>query len=162
MNYKALSLVSLALVIVGCTGISGNVVVEVGDAVSVDYTGFLSDGSVFDTSIGGEPLTFTTGQRMMLPDFEEAIIGMNIGEEKTFTLSPSQAYGERNSELIVELNKTIISEMIGEELFVGMQLYSDTGTATVIGIDEVNATLDLNHPLAGMELTFTVKLLSIN
>ena len=98
----------------------------------------------------------------MIPGFEQSIIGMKQGEQKTFTLSPAQAYGEWDSSLVTEINKTLLAEMIGAELYVGMELYTnDYRPVTIIDIGDVNATLDLNNPLAGKELTFTVKVLSI-
>jgi len=150
--------------IIGVPSITGAaVVVGSGSQVTVEYTGSYTNGTVFDSSVGREPLSFTVGQGMMIPGFEAEIIGMRVGEEKTFTLTPSQAYGERLDELIVEFNKSELTNMVGSDLEPGMVLYGANGmTAIVVSVGEVNATLDLNHPLAGMSLIFEVKVLSIS
>lgn len=158
---KKIGLIALTILITGCTGMTGNTVKN-GDSVSITYIGTFSDGTVFDSSNSSNPLTFTIGNGEMISGFENALIGMSVGEEKTFTLNPSEAYGERSNELIAEVNKSLITDQIGEELEAGMMLYSESGIVTVLEVGEENVTLDLNHPLAGRELTFRVMILSVN
>jgi len=171
MNNKRLMLVLMIVIIpiamfiipsiTGGAIISGAVITD-GVTVSLDYTGTLANGTVFDTSIGRVPLSFTTGQDQMIPGFEAAVIGMSVGQEKTFTLSPSEAYGEPLSELVIEYNRTELETSLGAEVTEGMTLMTSTGAqATIVGVSDVNVTVDFNHPLAGKELTFTIKILSI-
>ncbi len=132
----------------------------IGDTVLVHYTGTLDNGEVFDSSSGREPLRFTLGAGSMIPEFEQAIIGMNRGEEKTFTILSGNAYGPKT----LELGKDSIA--VQEELQVGQRLRMVTeegrvmeGTVTAVGDDTVSV---LNtHPLAGENLTFAVQLVEI-
>lgn len=66
---------------------------KAGDTVSVNYTGRLSDGTVFDSSEGKEPLTFTLGAGQIIPGFEQGIVGMQAGGARVITIPPSLAYG---------------------------------------------------------------------
>lgn len=157
----ALSLFALVF-LAGCTGVTGNAVIKSGDKITLDYTGTLSDGTVFDSSQGAKPLEFTVGNNEMIPGFEAAIIGLGVNSEKTFTLSPAEAYGEYVPGLVFDINRTELVSMIGEEPYVGMLLYSANAVATVVNVSDVNVSIDMNHPLAGKSLTFSVKILSIN
>ena len=75
-----------------------------GDLVSVDYIGTLTDGSEFDSSIGrGEPLQFTLDSGQMIQGFNDAVLGMSVGETKTVTLSPAEAYQDYNADRIVQV-----------------------------------------------------------
>lgn len=133
-----------------------------GDLVVVQYVGTLADGTVFDAS-QEEPLEFVLGQGMLIPGFEEAITGMQAGEEKTFTLSAEEAYGPRTDET-QEIPLEEFGEQAPEE---GMMInIIDPETqqqqpATVIEVGAETATLDLNHPLAGEELTFEVEVVDV-
>jgi peptidylprolyl isomerase len=135
-----------------------------GDVVRVDYTGTLEDGTVFDTSLGREPIEFTLGAGEMIPGFEEAVLGMEIGETKTFTIPPEEAYGPRYDELIMEVPLSDLPEGLDPE--VGQQLQSTRSDGqmiivTVVEISETSITVDANHPLAGKDLTFEIELVSI-
>lgn len=166
MNPNKVLIAAIVLVILGVLlftpAITGGAVIKPGDKISLDYTGTLTDGTVFDTSVGNQPLEFTAGAGQMITGFDKAVIGMRLGEEKKFTLKPEEAYGSRLDELTMSMNKTELSDMIGQEPYLGMVLYSASGSVTVIGLNEENVTLDLNHPLAGKELTFDIKILKIN
>ncbi|MFT4343421.1 MAG: FKBP-type peptidyl-prolyl cis-trans isomerase [Candidatus Woesearchaeota archaeon] len=135
-----------------------------GNTVSVHYTLTLEDGSVADSSLNMEPLTFTIGAQQMIPGFEQAIIGMSVGETKEFSVPSSEAYGEYDPALV----ETIAREDLGieEELEEGMmlQMMTETGMPTQVEIVEVTdetITIDLNHPLAGETLYFDVEVISI-
>jgi len=142
--------------------ITGAAVIVKGNNVTLHYTGKYDDGTTFDTSIGSEPLSFVIGQGLMIPGFEMEVLGMKVGETKTFTLSPEEAYGNRYDELIIDYNKTELEEVIGSEITEGMVLTGSNGAPVeVIAVNEENATIDLNHPLAGETLTFEVTILNI-
>lgn len=136
-----------------------------GDTVKVHYTGKLDDGSVFDTSENREPLEFTLGQGQLIPGFEKAVIGMEEGNKTTVTIPSDEAYGERQTELEVQVS---LEELPSEiEPKVGMQLQlkqNESGQAIPVQVTEVTdetVTLDANHPLAGKDLTFDIELVNI-
>lgn len=136
---------------------------QAGDLVAVEYVGTLASGEVFDAS-QGEPLEFVLGDGMILPGFEQAIVGMEVGETSTFTLSPAEAYGER----VEQTQEVPIEEFGDEQPEVGMPLTlidpetQQPVTATILEVGEEMVTLDMNHPLAGEELTFEVELLDVS
>jgi len=152
------------LLISGCNLIPGMARVKDGDTIEVNYTGKLSDGTVFDTSAGRSPIAFTLGDGRVIPGFEKAIVGMKVGEKKTVTIPASEAYGPHRDELVVEVpREKIPRDMIPE---VGQQLQSkaDNGStivATITKVSETTVTLDANHPLAGKDLTFEIELVKI-
>lgn len=137
--------------------------VKKGDKVKVHYTGTLEDGSVFDTSEGGDPLEFEVGSGQIIEGFEKCIIGMEEGEEKSFTVPPEEAYGPHRKELVGKLPK---EQVAGFDVKVGsvLQLETKDGEvfeANVTKVEEDGITVDLNHPLAGQALNFKVKLVSL-
>lgn len=167
MKIKKILPIIILIAVIGIfitPSITGNaVIIKQGDSVSLEYTGTLSDGTVFDTSVGRGPLTFTAGAGQMIQGFDQAVMGMQVGEEKTFTLQASEAYGEAIPEYIISMNRTEIELTTGQELEIGMQLQASNGmVVTITDLNEENATIDFNHPLAGKELTFNIKILSIN
>lgn len=136
--------------------------VENGKKVKVHYTGKLVDGEVFDTSEGREPIEFTVGQGMMIKGFEEGVLNMESGEKKTIEIEASEAYGESNSELFREVEK---SKLEGVEYEVGTRLEAQTpngGVPVVVSeIKEDVVVLDMNHPLAGKKLIFDLELVEV-
>ena len=139
-------------------------VAKKGDAVLVHYRGELSDGSVFDESTGGDPLQFTVGSGMLIPDFEAAVEGMNEGDAQTIHIEAANAYGEYRDDLLIAVDRTQfppnIDPVIGQQL----QLTQPDGHPLVVVVREVTdatVTLDANHALAGKNLTFNIKLVEI-
>ena len=134
-----------------------------GDSVSVHYTGTTSDGNQFDSSVGSDPIEFTLGSGQMIRGFEDAVYGMKVGETKTVTLPPDQAYGPRNENLVMELNPEDFpggSPEVGQRLqvtFAGGRVDS----AVVTEVSETTVTVDANFFLAGKDLTFEIKLVSM-
>ncbi len=157
-NYFALAIVIL-LGIILVNGCGGPVLAKSGDTVRVHYTGRLTDGTEFDTSIGGEPLEFTLGQGQTISGFEKAVIGMKVGESKTIAIPVDEAYGPRRDDLIVEVGRDKLPPDIIPE--VGMQLQTSQGIITIIDVTETTIQLDANHPLAGQDLTFDIELVEI-
>ena len=134
-----------------------------GSKVKVHYTGTLSDGSVFDSSEGRAPFEFTIGENQVVAGFENNIKDMKLNEEKTFKIKASDAYGEKIDELIKEIPRN----KFPPEIDVGGRLIlkSPEGQsihAVVTEIKDDSVVIDLNHPLAGKELTFKVKVVGIN
>ena len=152
--------VSLVLLVVMLiTGCSGPELAEVGDTVKVHYTGRMTDGTVFDTSVGSEPMEVTLGEGRLIPGFEQAVTGMQVGESKTVTIPVDEAYGQRRDELIFEVERDELPEDIEPEA--GMQLPTSQGVVTIIEVSETMVTIDANHPLAGQDLTFDIELIEI-
>lgn len=135
-----------------------------GDKVKVHYTGTLSDGTQFDSSVGGDPLEFVLGQGQLIPGFEEAVADMRLGESRVVTILADEAYGPRYDELLQEVPRDLIPESI--ELIEGLALQGQAPDGhpmryTVVSFTEESVTLDGNHPLAGQDLTFALELVAI-
>lgn len=142
-----------------------NITARQGDKVKVHYRGRLEDGSEFDTSVGSDPLVFMIGSGEVIPGFEEAATGMAIGEMKTFSIAPEQAYGPHRDELVVEMPAECFPEDIVPEPGMQLKLVDENGDeipVIVIDVDEESVTLDANHPLAGKVLTFDIEMLEIS
>ncbi len=135
--------------------------IEKGDTVKVHYTGKLNDGSVFDSSEDREPLEFTLGGGQLIPGFEKAVNGMEVGDSTTVDIPVDEAYGKRRDELELEVSK---AELPGDaEPEVGMQLQMKqqgserTIPVRITEVEEEKVTIDANHPLAGKDLTFDIE-----
>ncbi len=137
---------------------------KVGDVVRVHYKGYFDDGTVFDTSRNAEPFEFTLGNDMVIPGFENAILGMEVGDVRTVEISPEEGYGERREDLVIEIDKNQVPPEIQPEVGMMLQLQSGQGEAIpvmVSAIGETTITLDGNHPLAGKKLNFEIELVEI-
>ena len=137
--------------------------IKEGSKVTLHYTGTLDDGSVFDSSEGRDPLTFTVGQHEVIRGFEEGVEGLNAGEEKTIDITPEHGYGPKHEQMVQKVPKELFKDFSPEK---GQQigLMSKEGQqmmATVLDVDDKMVTLDLNHPLAGKNLHFKVKIVSV-
>lgn len=135
--------------------------VENGDVVKVHYTGKLEDGHIFDSSVGKEPLEFTIGMGMVIDGFENGIIGMKQGETKTVTIPPELAYGQRNEEYKISVDRNNLPPDIEPEIGLGLTLFSPDGqpiNVTITQFDDLNITLDANPQLAGKTLIFDLEL----
>ncbi|MCL4391503.1 MAG: peptidylprolyl isomerase [Candidatus Parvarchaeota archaeon] len=141
------------------SNVNGNPVKK-GDKVSVFYTGYLEDGSVFDSNEGREALSFEVGAQQVIEGFDNAVLGMKVGESKSVTIPPEQAYKERQEEMVIKIPKT---QFQGEEIKEGMMVSSNNGMrATVVSVNQDDVTLDFNSPLAGKTLKFDIKIAAIN
>ena len=140
-------------------------IVKKGDKVKVEYTGTLEDGSVFDSSNKyDKPIEFTVGSGQLIKGFENAVIGMKVGEEKEIKIPPEEAYGQHNSELVKDMPRNIFSE--NKEMTPGMIFLVNLQDGRQIPvwiskISENSVTVDLNPPLAGKTLTFKIKIVEI-
>jgi len=135
-----------------------------GDTVKVHYTGTLEDGTVFDSSKDRDPLEFTVGKGQLIKGFENAVLGMSIGETKTVRIPSNEAYGTRRDELILKFNKTDFPTNIEPKEGLVLNLRSPDGRTMMAEITEVSVdsvTLDANHPLAGRDLTFKIDLVEV-
>ena len=135
-----------------------------GDTVKVHYTGTLQNGAQFDSSAEREPLQFTLGEKKVIPGFEDAVLGMSVGDTKTVTIPAAKAYGPRNEEAVQEFPRSALPEHL--ELSIGLRLQTETpdGRPTLLTVTELTedtVTFDANHPLAGEDLTFKLELAEI-
>lgn len=135
-----------------------------GDTVQVHYTGRLNDGTVFDSSEGRDPLSFTLGENQVIPGFNDAIVDMAIGDKKTVEIPVDQAYGPSQDELVMPVPRDQfppdITPEVGQQLQVGGP-GGEVMVVTVTNVKEDIVTLDANPPLAGEDLTFDIELVAI-
>ncbi len=135
--------------------------VNEGDSVRVHYEGRFEDGEVFDSSEGREPLEFEVGSNQLIPGFSKAVIGMAIGDSKTVTLPPAEAYGDHDPQRIQRADL----EVLPDGVKVGDRLQAQSGehqiVVEVVEINDEGATLDANHPLAGKTLVFDIQVIGL-
>lgn len=140
--------------------------VEKGNKIKVDYEGRFENGEIFDTSKHGDhshPLEFEAGMGMVVPGFDAAVIGMEIDEEKEFTLKPEEAYGMPDERAIQKVPKENFPPEAKEGMSIGIPLPDGQKIpAKITKMDDNEVTIDMNHPLAGKTLIFKIKLLEIN
>jgi peptidylprolyl isomerase len=135
-----------------------------GDTVKVNYTGKLNDGTVFDTTTGRSPLEFTIGEGHLIPDFEQAVIGMAPGESKSVQIASENAYGPRRDEMVMTVERKDLPEGLEPQVNQKLQVQQPNNQPFVVTVTEVSEesiTLDANHPLAGKDLTFDIHLAEI-
>ena len=137
--------------------------VKNGDKVRIHFTGRFSNGHVFATSQGREPIELTVGDEGIMPGFREALVGMMPGESRTARIAASKAFGDRREDLILRLDATILQDEARPQVGEVVQLQSDAGakmSARVVEVTGEEIKLDANHPLAGHDLTFEIELLA--
>jgi len=138
--------------------------VKDGSNVKVHYTGKLTDGTVFDSSEGREPLAFTIGAGMMIPGFEKGVMDMAVNEEKTINILPEDAYGEIREDMVAEVPKSQLPPDMKVEK--GQDLMSQTPdgqqmVVKVVDVKDGSIVVDANHALAGKELVFDLKIVEV-
>ncbi len=135
-----------------------------GDTIRVHYTGKLEDGTEFDSSRDKDPIEFKVGSGSLIPGFEKGVIDMTIGEKKTITIAPDEAYGEKHEELVAKIDKENFPSDISPEIGMPLQIKQPDGENINVIITEIledSVTLDANSPLAGKTLTFDIELVEI-
>jgi peptidylprolyl isomerase len=138
---------------------------KTGDTVQVNYTLSLADGTVYETSVGKQPLELVLGKGDFLTDFEKAIVGMKVGESKTITILAADAYGNYRDDLIFTIDRNQLGSEVEPKVGDRLQSTGESGqtmVAVVTAVSNTTITLDANHPLAGKDLTFKIDLLKIN
>lgn len=135
-----------------------------GDVVRVHYTGRLTDGEQFDSSVGREPLEFTVGAGQMIKGFDTGVEGMAIGEKKIINIPFAEGYGPRDEQAIIEFPLTQVPEGMKLEPGMQLQLQNQQGYPVPVVVAEVKddvVIFDANHSLAGKDLVFDVELVEI-
>jgi peptidylprolyl isomerase len=134
-----------------------------GTTVKVHYTGTLDDGTVFDSSAGREPIEFTIGQQTVIAGFENAVIGLSVGDKKKISIAPDDAYGAHRADKVAVVDRSELPPDL--EPATGMVLRGDTPegqvTFTIAAVEADSVTLDGNHPLAGKQLNFELELVEV-
>lgn len=133
---------------------------EIGSTVTIRYIGTLDNGRIFHSTEGGEPLTFVIGEGQVFPALEQAVTGMKSGEVKNIVIAAADAYGPRLEENMVVLDRQMFPA--GRDLAIGQKLSiafagGKSRMMIITAVDEERVTLDGNHPLAGLDLTFALK-----
>lgn len=137
---------------------------KVNDKVKVHYTGKLSSGEVFDSSVNREPIEFVVGGGQMIKGFDDGVLGMSLNEKKTLNIPAEQAYGESNPALIQTLDRAQLPPDLKPEVGQTLVAGSPEGQEMHVQVTEVTEatiTIDANHPLAGKELIFDIELVEI-
>ena len=138
--------------------------VKLGDKVNVHYLGKLTDGSIFDSSEGREPLQFTVGAGHVIKGFDNAVLLMVPGEKKIVNIPVEEAYGQRNEDMIMEYPTSEFPDDMKPEVGMELQMSDEEGNVFPVVIAEIledTVILDANHLLAGEALTFELELVSI-
>ena len=165
MMQKIFRSILIGLLVIFC-GVSSSILsacsesltVEKGDKVTVHYHGTLENGDVFDSSREREQLSFVVGTGSMIKGFDEAVIGLQVGDVITVKLPPEDAYGVKDDSLIFEVS----SEGAPSGLKVGDRVQIQAGVgATITSISDSKIQLDANHELAGVPLIFEIEMVLI-
>ena len=138
--------------------------VKEGDVVKVHYTGKLTNGEQFDSSVGREPLEFTVGAGQMIKGFDAAMPGMAVGDKKTINIIPEDGYGEKSEDAIIEFPKENVPADMKLEPGMPLTLSNQAGQPVPVIVVEVKddiIILDANHFLAGQDLVFDIELVEI-
>ena len=139
--------------------------VEIGLFVSVDYTGTLQNGEVFDSSQGSQPLEVQIGGGQLIEGFERELMGMSLNDKKKFTLDPEDAYGQRDDSLTRDFARKDFPPEMEPQVGMTIALQTPEGRqmpAQITHLDEEKLSVDLNHPLAGESLTFEIEVVGIS
>ena len=135
-----------------------------GSNIKVHYEGRLESGEIFDKSKEDCPLEFTVGSGQIIPGFDNAVVGMAVGEEKEVTIEPEDAYGARSEEMVIDVPRSNMPE--GVDIGGGRIIRTKSPDGQIIpgvvaAFDDETVKLDYNHPLAGQKLIFKITIVEI-
>ena len=136
-----------------------------GDKVSIHYTGTLTNGTVFDSSTGRDPLAFTIGSGQIIPGLDKSLPGMKVGDKKKVTIAPGDAYGDHHPDGVIEAPRKEMPEGLIPEVGLQLEMRNPDGQAmpvTITAVTDETVTLDANHRLAGETLIFDFELIAID
>ncbi len=136
-----------------------------GSKVKVHYTGTFDGGEVFDSSREAQPLEFEVGAGQVIPGFDQAVVGMAVGDSKKVHLPEDEAYGPYNEEMVFEADHSQFEEGMKPEVGQQFQTQMEGGQPMLLTVKEVREdkiVLDANHPMAGKSLNFDIELVEIS
>lgn len=132
-------------------------------AVSIHYTLTDDNNQQLDTSIGSDPLEYLHGKGNIISGLEQALTGKSVGDKFNVRIEPENAYGEHHDEMVQVIPRSMFEGV--DQLEVGMQFHADVssgpGVVTIVNIEGDDITIDGNHPLAGVALTFDVEVMNV-
>lgn len=137
---------------------------KLGDTVKVHYVGKLDDGTIFDTTIAREPIEFTLGEHQVIPGFEQAVIGLEPGDSVTIHVPAAKAFGSYREELVTMVHPDDLPRGVEPREGQQLEIPKREGGSFVVNVTDVSedaVTLDANHPLAGKNLIFDIRLVEI-
>ena len=136
--------------------------IETGMSVTLHFSLVLEDGHIFDSNFESEPATFSVGDGNLLPGFESTLIGLVNGDEREFTIPPEQAFGQHNPQNVQAVERGNFDQ---EELELGAMFSFQNGDGelpgVIVDVDDNEVMIDFNHPLAGKNIIFQVKIIDI-
>ena len=138
--------------------------VKPGDTVRIHYTCRLEDDTIFATTRHREPLEFVVGEPQIIPGLQEGVLGMKVGEAKTFKVAPEKAFGLYHEEMTATVDRSLVPPELELEIGTSLRVRHADGHESdvrVTGLTETTVTIDGNHPLAGKELTMEVELVEL-
>ena len=136
--------------------------IETGMSVTLHFSLVLEDGHIIDSNFESEPATFSVGDGNLLPGFESTLIGLVNGDEREFTIPPEQAFGQHNPQNVQAVERGNFDQ---EELELGAMFSFQNGdgelSGVIVDVDDNEVMIDFNHPLAGKNIIFQVKIIDI-
>ena len=140
-----------------------NLQVQTGTSVTLHFSLALENGHIVDSNFEGNPATFSVGDGNLLPGFESRLLGLAVGDEREFIISPENAFGQHNAQNVQAVDRGNFDE---SELEIGSILSFQNGDGelpgVIIALEENQVMVDFNHPLSGKNIVFQVKIVEIN
>ena len=140
-----------------------NLQIQTGTSVTLHFSLALENGHTVDSNFEGNPATFSVGDGNLLPGFESSLLGLEVGDEREFIISPENAFGQHNAQNVQAVDRGNFDE---SELEIGSILSFQNGDGelpgVIIALEENQMMVDFNHPLSGKNIVFTVKIVEIN
>ena len=147
----------------GDRGSSLNLQIQTGTSVTLHFSLALENGHIVDSNFEGNPATFSVGDGNLLPGFESSLLGLEVGDEREFIISPENAFGQHNAQNVQAVDRGNFDE---SELEIGSILSFQNGDGelpgVIIELEENQVMVDFNHPLSGKNIVFQVKIVEIN
>ena len=140
-----------------------NLQIQTGTSVTLHFSLALENGHIVDSNFEGSPATFSVGDGNLLPGFESSLLGLEVGDEREFIISPENAFGQHNAQNVQAVDRGNFDE---SELEIGSILSFQNGDGelpgVIIALEENQVIVDFNHPLSGKNIVFQVKIVEIN
>ena len=140
-----------------------NLQIQTGTSVTLHFSLALENGHIVDSNFEGNPATFSVGDGNLLPGFESSLLGLEVGDEREFIISPENAFGQHNAQNVQAVDRGNFDE---SELEIGSILSFQNGDGelpgVIIALEENQVLVDFNHPLSGKNIVFQVKIVEIN